>query len=235
MCDLQDATLRVGSATRTPVASKTTLRHGPHVSMTDASRSHASGRETRVSRSFRMSCTGLEPVTPSLSTRSYALRLFAFPAVCSSDSAKERTIGSVFGSGLTGGQNGVCVCLRHCPGTVKALRRKSSRAAEGQFALADVKRENRRVRPELPTGTVTFIFTDIEGSTLLLRELGDGYAEVLAEHHRVLRRPQQRARRHENPSQGRVAEMPLHLDRSLKTPARRRDRRGAIVGSPRCG
>jgi class 3 adenylate cyclase len=35
---------------------------------------------------------------------------------------------------------------------------------------------------KLPTGTVTFLFTDIEGSTLLLRELGDAYAEALAEH-----------------------------------------------------
>jgi predicted ATPase/Tfp pilus assembly protein PilF len=34
---------------------------------------------------------------------------------------------------------------------------------------------------------VTFLFTDIEGSTRLLAELGDGYAEVLAEHRRVLR------------------------------------------------
>ena len=40
---------------------------------------------------------------------------------------------------------------------------------------------------ELPTGTVTFLFTDIEGSTRLLEEVGDGYAEVLAEHRRVLR------------------------------------------------
>ena len=40
---------------------------------------------------------------------------------------------------------------------------------------------------ELPTGTVTFLFTDIEGSTRLLHELGDEYAEVLAEHRRVLR------------------------------------------------
>src|SRR5580765_1741276 len=40
---------------------------------------------------------------------------------------------------------------------------------------------------ELPTGTVTFLFTDIEGSTKLLHELGDGYAEVLAEHRRMLR------------------------------------------------
>jgi predicted ATPase/class 3 adenylate cyclase len=41
---------------------------------------------------------------------------------------------------------------------------------------------------ELPTGTVTFLFTDIEGSTRLLHDLGDGYAEELAEHRRVLRR-----------------------------------------------
>ena len=41
---------------------------------------------------------------------------------------------------------------------------------------------------ELPTGTVTFLFTDIEGSTRLLHELGaDRYAELLAEHHRAMR------------------------------------------------
>ncbi|MEP6642184.1 MAG: adenylate/guanylate cyclase domain-containing protein [Gaiellales bacterium] len=40
----------------------------------------------------------------------------------------------------------------------------------------------------LPDGTVTFLFTDVEGSTRLLNELGpDGYAEVLAEHRSVLR------------------------------------------------
>jgi class 3 adenylate cyclase len=43
-------------------------------------------------------------------------------------------------------------------------------------------------RPDLlPSGTVTFLFTDIEGSTRLLLELGDRYADVLAEHRRVLR------------------------------------------------
>jgi predicted ATPase/class 3 adenylate cyclase len=41
--------------------------------------------------------------------------------------------------------------------------------------------------PELPTGTVTFLFSDIEGSTRLLHELGDRYAEALAEHRRTLR------------------------------------------------
>jgi predicted ATPase len=40
---------------------------------------------------------------------------------------------------------------------------------------------------DLPAGTVTFLFTDIEGSTRLLRELGDAYAETLAEHRRKLR------------------------------------------------
>ena len=40
---------------------------------------------------------------------------------------------------------------------------------------------------ELPTGTVTFLFTDIEGSTRLLHEHGERYAELLAEHRRVLR------------------------------------------------
>jgi predicted ATPase len=40
---------------------------------------------------------------------------------------------------------------------------------------------------ELPTGTVTFLFTDIEGSTRLLHELGEAYADALAQHRRVLR------------------------------------------------
>lgn len=41
---------------------------------------------------------------------------------------------------------------------------------------------------DLPSGTVTFLFTDVEGSTRLVHELGaDGYAGALAEHRRVLR------------------------------------------------
>jgi predicted ATPase len=40
---------------------------------------------------------------------------------------------------------------------------------------------------DLPTGTVTFLFTDIEGSTRLLEEHGEAYAEQLAQHRRVLR------------------------------------------------
>ena len=41
---------------------------------------------------------------------------------------------------------------------------------------------------EVPTGTVTFVFTDVEGSTRLLHDLGEkAYAEALAEHRRRLR------------------------------------------------
>ncbi|MDX6412844.1 MAG: hypothetical protein QOH23_254 [Gaiellaceae bacterium] len=44
------------------------------------------------------------------------------------------------------------------------------------------------MRDDLPTGTVTFLFTDVEGSTKLLHELGaEGYAAALAEHRRVIR------------------------------------------------
>ena len=41
---------------------------------------------------------------------------------------------------------------------------------------------------DLPTGTVTFLFTDIEGSTRLLEQLGTSeYAEVLERHQRIIR------------------------------------------------
>ena len=40
--------------------------------------------------------------------------------------------------------------------------------------------------PELPTGTVTFLFTDIEGSTRLLTEAGSDYRTLLEEHRRLI-------------------------------------------------
>ena len=44
------------------------------------------------------------------------------------------------------------------------------------------------MRSDLPSGTVTFLFTDVEGSTKLLHSLGaESYAEALAEHRRVIR------------------------------------------------
>ena len=43
-------------------------------------------------------------------------------------------------------------------------------------------------RSDLPSGTVTFLFTDVEGSTSLLRERGaEGYAVALGEHRSILR------------------------------------------------
>jgi class 3 adenylate cyclase/catechol 2,3-dioxygenase-like lactoylglutathione lyase family enzyme len=39
----------------------------------------------------------------------------------------------------------------------------------------------------LPRGTVTFLFSDVEGSTQLARKLGDSYGEVLGDHLRLLR------------------------------------------------
>jgi WD40 repeat protein/class 3 adenylate cyclase len=41
--------------------------------------------------------------------------------------------------------------------------------------------------PILPGGTVTFLFTDIEGSTQLLGKLKDQYATLLAGHHQIIR------------------------------------------------
>jgi len=44
------------------------------------------------------------------------------------------------------------------------------------------------VHEELPTGTVTFLFSDVEGSTTLLHELGaEAYAQALAAHRQVIR------------------------------------------------
>ena len=42
-------------------------------------------------------------------------------------------------------------------------------------------------RVALPSGTVTFMFTDIEGSTRLVQQLGDAYGPVLDEHRRLVR------------------------------------------------
>ena len=44
-----------------------------------------------------------------------------------------------------------------------------------------------KMASQLPTGTVTFLFTDIEGSTDLARELGAAYGRVRTEHRRLLR------------------------------------------------
>ena len=41
--------------------------------------------------------------------------------------------------------------------------------------------------PLLPGGTVTFLFTDIEGSTQLLDRLRDQYEALISGHHQIIR------------------------------------------------
>ncbi len=55
---------------------------------------------------------------------------------------------------------------------------------------------------DLPTGTITLLFTDIEGSTHLLHQLGDGYGELLASYRALLRSAFQGQRGHEVDTQG---------------------------------
>jgi class 3 adenylate cyclase len=44
------------------------------------------------------------------------------------------------------------------------------------------------MQADLPTGSVTFLFTDVEGSTRLLHQFGaEAYAAALAEHRRIVR------------------------------------------------
>ena len=43
------------------------------------------------------------------------------------------------------------------------------------------------MREDLPSGTVTFLFTDVAGSTKLLQEHGNAYADLLAAHRNVVR------------------------------------------------
>ena len=52
------------------------------------------------------------------------------------------------------------------------------------------------------SGTITFLFTDIEGSTHLLDYLGDQYAAALAEHHEIMRTAIQKWNGHEVDTQG---------------------------------
>ena len=66
----------------------------------------------------------------------------------------------------------------------------------GQLASERLEGESRgrdAVPRNLPTGQVTFLLTDIEDSTGLLRRVGDGYASILGDVRRLLRRAVQRS------------------------------------------
>src|SRR5581483_4402560 len=71
--------------------------------------------------------------------------------------------------------------LPHRPADVRPLRRDPREAVAARAA-------HDPLVADLPSGRLTLLFTDIEGSTRLLDELGpEGYRDVLAEHRRVLR------------------------------------------------
>src|SRR5437763_15228833 len=55
---------------------------------------------------------------------------------------------------------------------------------------------------DLPTGTITLLFTDIEGSTLLLQHVGEQYSHVLAQCRQLLHAAFQRFHGHEVDTQG---------------------------------
>ena len=55
---------------------------------------------------------------------------------------------------------------------------------------------------ELPAGTVTFVFTDIEGSTRLLKRLGTRYAGLLSRHREIVRSALAQNRGREMDTQG---------------------------------
>src|SRR5579859_6755785 len=55
---------------------------------------------------------------------------------------------------------------------------------------------------DVPTGTITLLFTDIEGSTLLLQHVGEQYSHVLAQCRQVLRTAFQQYHGHEVDTQG---------------------------------
>src|SRR5260221_10651188 len=55
---------------------------------------------------------------------------------------------------------------------------------------------------DLPAGTITLLFTDIEGSTLLLQHVGEQYSHVLAQCRQLLRTAFQQSQGHEVDTQG---------------------------------
>jgi class 3 adenylate cyclase len=86
-----------------------------------------------------------------------------------------------------------------------------------------------------PTGTVTFLFTDVEGSTSLLRELGaEEYADALAEHRRVVREACAAEGGVEVDTQGTPSSLRSHPLREPRVPPWRqgRSRTGADQRSP---
>src|SRR2546423_4341863 len=72
------------------------------------------------------------------------------------------------------------------PDLARTVTAAATLAIENQWMHSEIQARAGEVRT-LPTGTVTFLFTDIEDSTGLVGRLGDGYARFLADVRRLLR------------------------------------------------
>src|SRR5439155_19972144 len=79
---------------------------------------------------------------------------------------------------------GPCLCRRTARISATWPRR-SSRPSAGLCASSFSCHAS--TMAELPGGTVTFLFSDIEGSTRLVKQLRERWSEVLADHQRLLR------------------------------------------------
>jgi predicted ATPase/class 3 adenylate cyclase/Flp pilus assembly protein TadD len=81
-----------------------------------------------------------------------------------------------------------------------------------------------------PTGTVTFLFSDIEGSTRLLQRVGDGYPEILEAHAKLIRQALAAHAGHEVSTEGDgfFAVFPIALDAVLAAAAVQR----SLLGHP---
>ena len=75
-------------------------------------------------------------------------------------------------------------------------------AESSPFAFPNEAGQKRTIMRALPTGTVTLLFTDVEGSTLLLQQLGERYAHVLSECRDLLRTTFSEHHGHEVDTQG---------------------------------
>ena len=70
------------------------------------------------------------------------------------------------------------------------------------FASPNESGQSRTHIRNLPTGTVTLLYTDIEGSTYLLQQVGESYASVLSEYRDLLRAAFSEYHGHEVDTQG---------------------------------
>jgi class 3 adenylate cyclase len=83
-------------------------------------------------------------------------------------------------------------------------RSRLLRAAKrhGIMPIGFISAQLRQKRPKLPTGDVTFLLTDIEGSTDLLAQLGDAYATLLTDIRRLVREALESSGGHEVSARG---------------------------------